>query len=291
MRRGSVCLGLVLMLWVTPGIAQTVSSIHVVPVVAHTTGAGDPPTYWLSDLTIHNPNESAVTVAVAFGAEGVENRFEQITPVILQIAAGSTLAYEDVLASLFEVTDNLKGVLLIDAGYIYSLGNPPGTGVLVTSRTYNTGDPRGTFGQTVPSASLSMNFTDASSIVTGARFDDRYRSNLGIVNVSPESVLIYWEAFDADGQSIGSGSKTMLAFSMGQWSFSDLGIGSQQGPITLRLWMDSANVTPDPCATLFANGFIAYVSKVDGNPNGTGDGELLQAVPMSVPGCWLDELF
>jgi len=38
-------------------------------------------------------------------------------------------------------------------------------------------------------------------------------------------------------------------------------------------------VFPDPCATQFPNMFIAYVSKVDGNPDGTGDAEFIYAAP------------
>jgi len=272
-------------------LAQGISPIHIVPVVAHTTGAGDPPTYWVSDVTIHNPNDVPVMVALAYAPEGVANQFEQITPIFAQIPANGTIAMQDILSTVFNVSGNVKGAMVIDAGYLYPLGNPEGTGVLVTSRTYNTGDPSGTFGQTVSSASLFMNFTALPSVVTGARLDARYRSNLGVVNISPEEVVVYWSALASDGQVVASGSKTMPQLSMSQWSFADLGIPSQAGPVTLRLWLDESDVTPDPCAVLFANGFIAYVSKVDGNPLGTGDAELLYAIPTSIPGCWLDELF
>ncbi len=291
MRRILVSLGLVLMLWPVAALAQSISSLNVIPVVAHTSGAGDPPTQWVSDVTIHNPNDFPVTVAMAFAAEGVANQFEQVTPILVQVPASRTIAMEDILASLFNITTNLKGALLIDAGYLYPLGNPEGAGVLVTSRTYNTGSPSGTFGQTVSSASLFINFTGLPSVVTGTRLDARYRSNLGILSISPEEVMVHWSAIAADGQVIASGSKTMPQFTMIQWSFSELGIPTQSGPITLRLWLDESDVTADPCAELFANGFVAYVSKVDGNPEGTGDAELLFAIPTSVPSCWLDELF
>lgn len=291
MRKVPVCIGLILVFAATGAIAQTLSRIHVVPVVAHTTGAGDPPTNWVSDVTVHNPNDFPMTAAMVFAEEGVPNQFDQVIPILFQIQANGTTTMEDVLASVFNVSSNLKGAVLIDVGYLFPLGNPEGAGILVTSRTYNTGDPRGTFGQTVPSASAFLNFTGHPSVVTAARYDARYRSNLGVLNISPEDVVVHWAALAANGEILASGSRTMPEMSMIQWSFSQLGIPTRSGPLTLRLWLDEADVTPDPCAVLFANGFVAYVSKVDGNPEGTGDAELLFAVPTSIPDCWLDELY
>jgi hypothetical protein len=48
---------------------------------------------------------------------------------------------------------------------------------------------------------------------------------------------------------------------------------------------DQADVLPDPCATQFPNMFIAYVSKVDGNPQGTGDAEFIYAAPTEPYNC------
>jgi hypothetical protein len=58
-----------------------------------------------------------------------------------------------------------------------------------------------------------------------------------------------------------------------------------EGPLTVELWMSEADVLPDPCATQFPNMFIAYVSKVDGNPQGTGDAEFIYAAPTEPYNC------
>jgi len=47
-----------------PGAAQVVDETQIFPVVAHTEGAGDPPTSWRSDLTVHNVMDSELTVGV-----------------------------------------------------------------------------------------------------------------------------------------------------------------------------------------------------------------------------------
>ena len=63
----------------------------------------------------------------------------------------------------------------------------------------------------------------------------------------------------------------------------DLGLQQTQGTLRVELWLDPLDVTPDVCAVDWHNAFIAYVSKVDGNPQGTGDAEFLPAIPKEFP--------
>jgi len=69
--RLKVCLITVLFFGiVTPGVAQMVNETQFFPVVAHTSGAGDPPTSWRSDLTVHNPMDAQLTVGIMFFRSG-----------------------------------------------------------------------------------------------------------------------------------------------------------------------------------------------------------------------------
>ena len=79
--------------------------------------------------------------------------------------------------------------------------------------------------------------------------------------------------------------RTLQPASVSQWSFQQLGVPKQDGPLTVELWMHPDDVLPDPCATQFPNMFIAYVSKVDGNPDGTGDAEFIYAAPHEPYSC------
>lgn len=291
MKTSTVVVSLLVVLWAGGVSGQGPASLQAIPVVAHTSGLGSPPTYWASDVTIHNVNDWMVTVGMMFFEEGKAGDFSQVVPVIKILGPRQTITYEDVLSSVFGYARNLKGGLLIDSGYLLPLGNPAGSRIIATSRTYNTGDPRGTFGQTVTASQAFLNFSGAPSVVTGARHDDRFRSNLGIANISPVGVTIHWAVRVASNTVIASGSKNLLPMSMGQWSFSSLGIPPTSGTLTVDLWLDAGEVTDDPCAVAFANGFLAYVSKVDGNPEGTGDAEYIHAVPTVVHQCWLDEIF
>ena len=52
--------------------------------------------------------------------------------------------------------------------------------------------------------------------------------------------------------------------------------------MTVELWLDPADIPGDPC-TVDEDDlviFVAYATKVDGNPDGSGDGEFIYATPV-----------
>jgi hypothetical protein len=121
---------------------------------------------------------------------------------------------------------------------------------------------------------------------TGARNDDDFRSNLGIVGLSLfEEIQVHYRIQAADGSVLAEGVKTIPTATVRQWSFAQLGVGHVPGTLTVELWLDPASQTPDPCNVDFPNMFVGYVSKVDGNPDGTGDGEFIYAAPTDELDC------
>jgi len=195
------------------------------------------------------------------------------------MVARETRTYEDVLAEVFGVTDAVLGLMLVSCNSPGIPENPADCALLVTSRTYNTGSPDGTFGQTVPSSMLSLNISGQPSFVTGVRNDSRFRSNLGIVNASEEPITIHYRVLDSRGGIVVADSVAMQVASGHQRSLASLGVGMVEDTLTIELWMDPDDVTPDACEADEPNQFLAYVSKVDGNPTGTGDAEFLPAMP------------
>ena len=174
--------------------------------------------------------------------------------------------------------------MTVDNALIFE--NPAGGLILASTRVYNVGDPKGTYGQTVPALSVVINPAGTPSVVTGARNDSRFRSNLGIVSMSLfTQITVHYRVRSADGSTVAEGQKSMPPSSLSQFSFSSLGVPKTEGPLTVELWMDPANVFPDPCATPYPNMFVAYVSKVDGNPDGTGDAEFIYAAPTEPYSC------
>lgn len=262
---------------------QGFTNIALVPVVARL--GGIPPTFWKSDVVMHNPRDFSFKVAMVYLPFDHANHFPSpgTFPVVLNLAAGETKLLEDVLGNYFGVTGSSKGALFLTSDPTDVPDNPESAWFLVTTRTYNAADPKGTYGQTIAPNAMMLNGSATSSYAVGARYGGRYRSNLGMVNASREQIRVHFRIRNAAGQDIKQGYRDLPLFSGGQWSFGDLGVPQSNDALTVMLYMDPANVTPNPCNSEHVNYFLAYVSKVDGNPEGTGDAEFIWATPTEFP--------
>jgi hypothetical protein len=267
-----------------PAAGQQVSDFQFFPIVARTAGVGG--TQWVSDLTLYNPHDFALVVGLQFFPADQANVFNPLFPVRVTLDARETVILEDVLRDLFLYATDVKGALLTTSDHDLILANPEDDDYAAVTRTYNVGSPLGTFGQTVPALDSTYNAAWWPSIATGARNDDDFRSNLGIVNLSlSEEIQVHYRILAADGATLVEGIKPIPTASVRQWSFAQLGVGRVDGPLTVELWLDPASQTPDPCNADFPNMFVGYVSKVDGNPDGTGDGEFIYAAPTDELDC------
>jgi len=264
----------------SPVSAQEIAHTQFFPILARTAGAGG--TQWVTDLTVHNHSDSDLVVGVQFLEANQANVFNPSFPDRFPIAARETLLIEDVLNTLFGYETDIKGamVVTVDPQLVLGSGNPEGTEILATTRTYNVGDPAGTYGQTVPALGWVINAAPTKSVATGVINSERFRSNLGAMNMTfIDSLRIKYRILDGSGGVVTQGTKTLKPASVGQWSLQSLGVPKQDGPLTIELWMHPDDVLDDPCAVNFPTMFIAYVSKVDGNPDGTGDAEFIYAAP------------
>ena len=286
--RLKVCLITVLVIGVVaPGAAQMVNETQFFPVVAHTSGAGDPPTSWRSDLTVHNPMDAALTAGVMFFRSGQIAEWDGTYTVTLTLQARETRTVEDIVATLFGITANSKGSLLLECDDSIFPSNPDGSVMLATTRTYNAGSEVGTFGTSVPTVQFSdafLNGGQSVSLITGVSNDEDFRSNLGIVNFSFAEVpiTVHYRFLDEDGTEIASGRKNLDPFDMNQWSFKKLGVPTViEGPLTVELWLDPDDIAGDLCEIEEDDFviFVAYATKVDGNPSGSGDGVFIYATP------------
>jgi len=272
-----------------PGVAQLVNETQFFPVVAHTAGAGDPPTSWRTDLTVHNVMEAELTVGVMYFESGQVTEWDGTYDVTLVLQARETRLVEDVVATLFGITANSKGSLLLECDDSIFSSNPDDSRMLAHTRTYNVGSEVGTFGTSVATAQYSdafLNVGQSASVITGLRNDSDYRSNLGIVNFSSAGVpiTVHYRVLDEDGVIAASGSKDLDPFDMNQWSFRNLGVPRViEGPLTIELWLDPEDIPGDPCQIEEDDLviFVAYATKADGNPTGSGDGEFIYATPLA----------
>jgi hypothetical protein len=261
-----------------------VSDIQFFPIVARTAGVGG--TQWVSDLTIHNPKNHALTVGLQFFPADQASLLNPLFANRVTLDPHETVILEDVLHGVFGYSTDVKGALIVASDHEFIPGNPQDDDMVAVTRTYNVGSPAGTFGQTVPALDSTYNAALWPSIATGARNDDDFRSNLGIANLSlVEEIRVHYRIRAADGSVVVEGVKPIPTASVRQWSFAQLGVGRVAGPLTVELWLDAASQTPDPCNVDFPNMFVGYVSKVDGNPTGTGDGEFIYAAPTEELDC------
>jgi hypothetical protein len=232
---------------------------------------------------VYNATDETLTVGTQFLPADQANLFDPSFPDRFILGPYQTRVFVDVLHELFGYDSELKGSLLFTADSSLIAGNPDGAKILAATRIYNTGDPAGTYGQTVPALSLTINAAGTPSVATGVRHDSRYRSNLGIASLTLISdITVHYRVRTEDGSVLREGTRQLQPSSMSQWSFQQLGVPVTDGPLTVELWLDPSDVLPDPCATNFPNMFIAYVSKVDG---GTGDAEFIYAAPTEPYDC------
>jgi hypothetical protein len=288
MRTNASPVVLALLLLAASAAAQTNNDFLIIPVTAHANGLNG--TRWVTDLTLYNPHDYELSVGLQFQqadtwllpGDLIASRHTVV------LAPGETRILEDLLPTVFELDGEVKGWVLV-ATLPPFLPNPIGSRVYTSTRIYNVGGEEGTYGQTVPAALIDeANVGWGSSFVTGARHDGSYRSNLGFACLSL-AVTVHYRISSADGSVVASGQLDGMQFSMHQVSFEELGVGTVDGPLTVELWLDPADVTPDPCSVPFADwigAFFAYVSKVD---NLTGDAEFLPAIPSSPFVCELNE--
>ena len=276
MRSGFLSLLVLAVVAAVPAGAQEVSSTQAFPAAAHL--AGVPPSQWVSDVVVNNVNDYPIVVGFEFFPENQTHTFLDLTfDDQITLAARETRLFEDVLATLLGLTEDIKGALIVtcDNEFLPLSGNPENSRIIATMRTYDVSSPVGTYGQTIPATEEVDNSTGTPSYLTGARNDGQFRSNLGIINLSLEETIIHYRIMRSDATVVVQGSKTMGSLSGGQWSFASLGVGTVEGPLTVDLWFDPSSVSDDLCGD-FPNSFLAYVSKVDGDSQ---DGEFIYAAP------------
>ena len=176
----------------------------------------------------------------------------------LNLAAGASVTYADVLGSLFGVTTSDYGAILINAGTTT-------LNVVGQTSTPNPGGS-GTFGQSVPALAAADLVTNGSSRPIVAVSDDAvFRTNLILANATSSPVTVSLTLLDSSGASLGSSTVPLLPLEM-----------TQIGTVGRSL-AGGANVTN---ATLVlttstsGGAFAAYASVID---NGTNDPRTLLA--------------
>ena len=216
------------------------------PAAAHAPGGHG--SYWTTDVWVYQ--QGATRVHLWFNPEGEDGT--AVDSVVLPLSAPAT-RFEDVVRTVFGRSDGV--------GSIHYLADGP---VEVESRTWTAAPGGGSFGQTIAGIPITAASFAGSSQAGALRMvvdqSPSFRSNLGLVNVTPETVTASVELFTAEGQAAPGGSAFTVdlpPFAMEQVNdlLSRLDPGTRAGLIV------RVSVASD------AGAVLAYLSTVDNTTN------------------------
>jgi hypothetical protein len=255
MRRLSLVLFLLagLLLLGTVASAQMVvprnsSSLILIPAAGSLGGGGG--TFFRSDLTLLNYRSSDQRVQLQWLPQGGGGS----STVFVNVSALSGVNSEDFVASVMQKSG--LGAILITA-VTSTGGSDPNAQLVATSRIW-TPQPNATSGTNsqqfngIPYADVNMT---GPMVLVGHRRDDRYRTNVGIVNLDVET-----QSFRID--VLGSAGTQTFAVDVPAQSLSQVGLLGANSTLPLQIIV--SNVTVPPRTT---HAFV-YGSSVD---NVTGD--------------------
>ena len=224
--------------YVAPAAAIAAGQVGWIAAAAHGEGAAG--SVWRTDLDLVNlgDGDATVTVELLRTGEGGAAPPQATIPV----AAGTAVRLADVVGSSLGVDGSGALRLTVD-----------GAAVAAASRTYNLGGA-GTFGQSIPAVpAAAALLADQRATVIQLRGGDRYRTNLGAVNLTGTPITVVARLYDVDGAPVGE-----RRFALGPFE-----------PLQLN------RVLPAEVATGFAvfesrtegARYLAYASVIDGLSN------------------------
>jgi hypothetical protein len=156
-----------------PAIASQISATrYVIPGIADlNNGAAN----FHSDMRIYNGGTAAVTATLTYRPQGSPGSATVAAPVT--IGPGEVKAFDNVLPSLFNVTNSGGAVLLTTAA---------SSSLVVTGRTYSIDSKSGTFGQFIPGVTPAegIGLGDRALQVLQLEQSQNFRSNLGLAELT-----------------------------------------------------------------------------------------------------------
>jgi photosystem II stability/assembly factor-like uncharacterized protein len=227
-----------------------------IPASAHLSGAVG--TNWRTDLELHNPGVSDVSITVALLERDHDNSSPRSTTI--SVGAGRSARYDDVLQSLFSFS-GAAALRLTTSG-----GDP-----LVTSRTFND-QPQGTYGQLVPAFAESEAFTrqDPAYLIQLSQSTSEtqgFRTNIGLLNLSEGTLLMKVRLFDSGGTELGTVTTWLDPYEFEQLDKIFRRVTSQE--------VSDGYAVVEAQFTGGSERFLAYASVID---NRTGDPVFLPAL-------------
>ena len=188
-----------------PVLAVASSGPYLISSQAHASGTGG--TQWRSNAAVVNRNSLAANLTLTYfpygsGAAVIRN---------YTLAAGATVEWQDVLASLFQQSaSSIKGSVQI-------VSDKP---VFAIARTFNQGTA-GTFGQYYPAITQDQALVPGQlGVLPMLKKNSAYRTNIGILNVGETDCTVAIKLYNAVGLQVGS-AKTQTVGVSRYWQEDD----------------------------------------------------------------------
>ena len=185
--------------------AGVTPTTRFVPAGARAPGADD--TFWMTDAAIVNMTNAVATFNIAYLPKDQDNSNPVNVSALLE--PGEQMAAADVFNSMFGLT-TANGALRIVTSH---------PDVKMTTRTFNTGGDVGTFGQFIPSLDRTVALSPGvSGGLAQLQEDSAFRTNIGLLNITPSEIEVSIRMFYGDGTLAGSIQPTLLPFEMVQYN-------------------------------------------------------------------------
>lgn len=251
MRRGIITI--VIILTAAAASAQIVATRssapqQLIPAAGSVQGIGG--TFFRSDTTIVNYRSADQRVRLQWLPQGSSGA--GVAPTDITIAASSGIASEDFVTNVMQKSG--LGAILMTG--INSTGAPdPSAQLVATSRIWtNQPGSSGTVSQSLPSIA-TPDISSTNVAVLGARRDLRYRTNVGIVNLSSDLQTFQYAVFGSFGTEVHQVDVAAMSMVL-------VGVPGAASTIPLQIQVQNLSAPPRSAA------FVAYASSVD---NTTGD--------------------
>lgn len=181
------------------GVSNPPPTVVFIPAAASIAGAAG--SFFVTDVEINNPETQALSYRFQWLPKDTDNS-DPVESDAFDLGPSATARYSNVLSEVLGIEDGAGALALV-----VEHGIP-----LVMSRTCNLTD-EGTFGQALPGIpSRDLNRRAQRTRVLFMVENEKFRSNLGILNGSPFPVTVVWEMHAADGATLRTRSASLPAF-------------------------------------------------------------------------------
>jgi hypothetical protein len=190
-------------------ILPQVPSADTTFIPAAALAAGLEGAFFQTDVDLANVGFTDLSYQLLWLPRGADNS-DPLTSDSFSLAAGSGVRYANVLDEVFGLAPDAVGAVAIEAS---------GMDLLAMSRTYNLPSAKvaGTFGQELPGIPADrMIASGVKKRIIFMNENDDVRSNVGCANGSAETVRVFIELFNAEGESLETRTMDLAPYSNNQ---------------------------------------------------------------------------